>query len=250
MDFRLTAVNEISDTWASKLRLLGFSLFPGRCLVCGNHSGRRADLCPGCESDLPLNSNACRRCALPLRETVPAIAICGTCLADPPPHQSCIAPLRYQSPVNCLMNAFKHRGKFSAGAALAEMMLQQLHDHRELPEWLVPVPLHWRRQWLRGFNQATWLAHYLGRRLAIPVATSLLRRTRHTAPQQGQDRRHRLANLKRAFALHGPVPPAHIALVDDVVTTGSTARTLAGLLINGGATRVDVWCLARTPLEK
>ncbi len=232
------------------LRQLSYRLFPGHCLLCGSPSHRPRDLCRDCETDLPFNRPACLRCALPLPADQNTPNICGACIARPPPFEFCLAPLHYKFPVDSLVNAFKHQGKFSRGALLADFLVTELQYKNTLPELIVPVPLHWRRQFQRGFNQAAWLANYLGRRLAIPVDHSLLRRHRHTPHQQGQTRKQRLANLKGAFHLNRPVTGKRIAIVDDVMTTGSTARELAKLLVNAGAARVEIWCLARTPLEK
>lgn len=232
-------------------RQLSYRLFPGHCLLCGVPSCRPLDLCQHCETDLPFNRPACQRCALPLAAAAPDTPdICGTCIAKPPPFESCLAPLHYEFPVDSLVNAFKHRGQFSRGALLADFLVAELQQKNRLPELIVPVPLHWRRQFQRGFNQAAWLANYVGRRLVIPVDQRLLSRRRHTPHQQGQTRKQRLANLKGAFHLNHPVTNKAIAIVDDVMTTGSTAGELAKLLMNGGATRVEIWCLARTPLEK
>lgn len=235
---------------ADLLRRASYRLFPGRCLICGAASQQTLDLCSGCASELPENQFCCPVCALPPGVGLNTAIVCGACLSSPPPYRHCVAPMRYEFPVNLLINRFKHHGKFSAAALLSEYLLRRLKTEHELPDVLVPVPLHWRRCWQRGFNQASWLAHYLGRRLGIPVNPRTLRRTRYTQQQQGQHRSERLANLKGAFDLRGHVAGKTIAVVDDVVTTGSTINEVSRLLIAGGATRVDVWCLARTPLEK
>ncbi|WP_461480893.1 double zinc ribbon domain-containing protein [Porticoccus sp.] len=235
--------------WPVGVRRFSYRLFPGHCLLCGTPSGRPLDLCADCEADLPLNRPSCQRCALPLATAPDGDLTCGACLARPPPFQYCVAPLRYEFPVDSLINSFKYRGQFSRGALLAELLLAALQQ-TALPELIVPVPLHWRRQFQRGFNQAAWLASYLGRRLAVPVERQLLSRHRHTPHQQGGSRQQRLHNLRGAFRLNRSLSGQTIALVDDVMTTGSTARELSGLLIKGGAARVDIWCLARTPLEK
>ncbi len=235
---------------ADLLRRASYRLLPGRCLICGAASGQALDLCSGCERELPQNRSCCPVCALPIGADIEASALCGQCQSNPPPYHYCLAPLRYEFPVNLLINRFKHHGKFSAGALLAECLLRKLYRQPELPDLLIPVPLHWRRRWQRGFNQSAWLADYLGRRLDIPVCHKVLRRTRYTPQQQGQSRSQRLRNLKGAFHLREKLTGKAIGLVDDVVTTGSTINELGRVLRAGGADRVDVWCLARTPLEK
>jgi ComF family protein len=111
------------------------------------------------------------------------------------------------------------------------------------------VPLAARRLRQRGFNQATLLARWLSGPLDIPCEEHLLRRVQDTPAQQALDAKARRRNLRQAFAL---TPDArlrnrHLALVDDVLTTGATAQALAHLLLEAGAARVDVYCLARTP---
>lgn len=108
--------------------------------------------------------------------------------------------------------------------------------------------MHRKRQRKRGFNQAADIAEALSLATDIPWSSELLRRTRATAAQSGLDRRQRLSNLKGVFEVTGEVP-AHVAVVDDVVTTGATARTLATLLQQHGAQTVEIWALARTPAQ-
>ncbi|WP_339640237.1 ComF family protein [uncultured Porticoccus sp.] len=236
--------------WTRLLHRASYGLLPGQCLLCGIASGRGQDLCTDCQAALPFNWPACSRCGLPL--TTPTV--CGRCLVSPPAFHHCIAPLRYTYPVDRLVNSFKHRGQFNRGTLLAELLVSailtsQNNPESALPDLLAPVPLHWRRQFTRGFNQAGWLSRYLGRKLAIPVDQQLLHRHRHTPHQQGQSRKARLTNIRGAFQLHAPVNGKHIGLVDDVMTTGTTVGELSDLLMSAGAVRVDVWCLARTPLE-
>jgi len=129
------------------------------------------------------------------------------------------------------------------------------HQYQELdlplPDLLLPTPMHWRRRLLRGFNQTLLLARDLSGRLSIPLGDSLCRRVKATPPQQGLSRSKRQKNLKDAFVLSKQGKSAlrnkRVALLDDVVTTGTTARELSRLLIRGGAAEVHLWALARTP---
>ena len=265
---RLTAL--ICNSW-QKLksrsispRDLSFYLFPGYCILCGVHSGRPLDLCQPCEEDLPVNLTCCQHCAVPLS----AYQLCGACITNSPPFEGCIAPLRYEFPVNKLISSFKYSGQLSRGAVLAHLLLQQISKKYQtisqpfevsqphitnqlgLPDLITPVPLHWQRQFVRGFNQSQWLAKLLGNRLNIDVDNRLLTRQKYTPPQQGLTRNQRKKNLKGAFRINHRVDGKHIVLVDDVVTTGSTVSELSLLLKTAGAARVEIWCLARTPLEK
>lgn len=245
------------------LRTLSFQIFPGYCLLCGDKSGQHSEICQPCKRDLPLNDPCCTRCAAALSTPLLDNHLCGACIASPPTFDQCIAPLRYEFPVNKLISRFKFQGQFCHGALLAELLLAKIRSsHRHTAaDLILPVPLHWRRQFMRGFNQSQWLANYLGHQLQIDVNHRVLKRHRHTPSQQGLKRKQRQKNLKGAFEIHDirgskkaayaqSIAGKHIALVDDVVTTGSTALELSGLLKQAGAAGVDIWCLARTPLEK
>ncbi|MEA3299871.1 MAG: ComF family protein [Pseudomonadota bacterium] len=230
------------------LRTLGFRLLPGLCLCCGLPSGRPLDLCPGCEAALPVLGPGCPRCAIPL----PTPALCGECLRQPPAFARVIACHSYGPPVKGLILALKQRRDLAAGRVLGELLAARIAatlpaDDR--PDLLVPVPLHWRRRLGRGFNQALELARPVAAALGIALAPGLARRIRHlTQEDLGRDARRR--QLRGAFRVTRPLAGERIALVDDVVTTTGTARALADALRRAGAGRVEVWCMARTPLEK
>lgn len=162
----------------------------------------------------------------------------------------CIALAIYQAPVDRLIQRFKYQRRMAIAKVLARLLAHRLrrhYQHNQRPEIVLPVPLHWRRQWRRGFNQAHFLAAQLSRELDIPMQPDCLQRSQATPPQQGMQRRQRLRNLSHAFNVMTTPRGRHIALVDDVVTTGATANLLSRLLLEHGAERVDVWCLARTP---
>ena len=128
-------------------------------------------------------------------------------------------------------------------------MLAELYPHDEpKPEAILPVPLHWRKQWLRGYNQAQELARPISKQLSIPCNNRLLRRIRATKVQAGLSKLSRHSNLKNAFAV-GEHNYRHVAILDDVVTTGSTVTTLVKLLKKSGCERVDVWAICRTQLH-
>ena len=118
------------------------------------------------------------------------------------------------------------------------------------PEALLPIPLHATRLGRRGYDQALELARPLARALRIPVLTRTMLRTRATAPQSELDAhvRQRNRNLRRAFSIQaGTGLPDHVALVDDVMTTGATLREAAKALRRAGVARVDAWVCARVP---
>jgi ComF family protein len=219
-------------------------LLPPSCLLCAGPAGNNRDLCAGCLAELPFTRFPCPRCALPLPT---AEASCGHCLSLPPPWGRCVAPLLYRPPASQLVAAFKYRGQVSGGRLLTSLLSEQLHRSGCEVDLIVPVPLHWRRRWQRGFNQAELIADQLSAALRIPVAMRAVRRVRPTTAQQQLDARARARNLRGAFTLNRPLAGSRVALVDDVVTTGATAAELTRLLLKGGAAAVELWALARTP---
>lgn len=219
------------------------------CLLCDEPSDSALALCAPCLDELPWLGAQCSVCALPL----PASGLtCGQCLRRPPAFHRVIAPWRYDFPVDSLISRFKHHEKWPFGRLMAELLGQFLRyrfdEGLPQPDSLLAVPLSRQRLRQRGFNQAGMLAQWLGRQLQINVQTDLLLRPQDTPAQQGLDARARQRNLRQAFTLAegAPLTGRHLALVDDVLTTGATAQALARLLIKAGARRVDVYCLART----
>lgn len=222
------------------------------CLLCGDDTARlNRDLCQGCEADLPWIDSQCKICGLPLPETADQLH-CGECLANHPPYTLSITPLLYQAPLNRFINRFKHHNGLIQGKLMAQLLAQEIRDDyldKALPEVIIPVPLYWRRFLWRGYNQSHELAKYLSKELSLPCDHRLLKRQRYTPSQQGLSREQRLRNLKGAFQVAREIPYQRIALLDDVVTTGSTASEISRLLLKNGATEIHLWALARTPLE-
>jgi ComF family protein len=178
---------------------------------------------------------------------------CGECLLEPPAFEQVAVPWVYAFPVDSLITRFKHNAKWPFGHLLADVLGQYLQHRFEedlpRPDVLLPVPLANKRLRRRGFNQASMLARWLSVSLDLPCEERVLRRIMDTDAQQDLDAKARKRNLRNAFALapEAQVRGRHFALVDDVLTTGATAQALARLLMNAGAARVDVYCLARTP---
>lgn len=226
-----------------------FRHFTTACLLC--HTACPAGICTGCASNLPWIPHGCRSCGLPLVENLDSF-LCGECQQHPSPFARAVIPLHYRSPINTLVTRFKHHQDLLAGHRLGELLAVQIrHRYREgpLPDLLVPVPLHWRRRLLRGFNQSEELGKQLSKMLGIPCCPRLARRVRATTRQQALDRQQRLRNLMGGFSITRPLHGEQIALLDDVVTTGSTARALAESLLQHGASEIHLWALARTSRE-
>ncbi len=226
------------------------AILPSRCLLCGAEGSRDLDLCSGCLADLPRNTCCCARCALPLDHPAEQ---CGICLKREPPFASAWVPFRYAHPLDLLEARFKFHRDLAAGRLLASLVIDAAHRHltAPLPECLLCVPLHRDRLRARGYNQALELARPLARALGIPLDAHALIRTRSTSAQTGLDAKARRRNLHDAFAVSADAKlPAHIAILDDVMTTGTTLRECAKVLRHVGVERVDVWALARAPARR
>ncbi|MDQ7983375.1 ComF family protein [Pseudomonas sp. G34] len=220
------------------------------CLLCDERVDTPLPLCAGCEAELPWLGAHCQVCALPL--AVEGLT-CGSCLKRPPPFGRVEAPWSYAFPVDALINRFKHQARWPIGRLLGDLLAGHLahafNDGLPRPDLLLPVPLSPKRQRQRGFNQAQMLAEVLSRALQITQRSDWLLRIGDPPAQQKLDAAARRRNLRGAFTLSPIARPSglHLALIDDVLTTGATARQLARLLMRAGALRVDVYCLARTP---
>ena len=220
---------------------------PHRCLLCHlptSHFDRR--LCATCWQDLPLGGFRCQGCGASLPVSQPR---CGSCqqraVGNP-----LITAMDYTSPVREMITAFKYRRQAIFALPLAQMLLSRLHQqhrHQGLPwpDAIIPVPLHPQRCRERGFNQAALIADAVAAVLQRPVI-SPCRRVRHTPPQARLSARARESNLSRAFSLTTALPCRHLAIVDDVYTTGATLRALTALLHEAGADHIQHWCVART----
>lgn len=217
-------------------------LMPSHCLLCLAKDPSGLNLCHACRDDLPWLSLACPRCSLPLH--YPG-QLCGACQRHPPSFDTGIALFHYAPPVDRLILQLK----FAAGlhhARLFAALLATRLAKVPLPDCIIPVPLHTIRQRERGFNQAIEIARPLSQHLGCNLDIETCIRTRPTPPQSLLSGSRRRSNLRGAFALTRPLRARHIALVDDVMTTGSTLNAMTKLLRQAGAERVDVWVCART----
>ena len=221
-------------------------VLPLHCLLCGGPGDEGLDLCRDCAAELPRNHSCCARCAWPL--ALPA-ALCGQCQRHPPPWDAAWVPFRYAWPLDRLESRFKFAADLAAGRVLAALWQRELVADR--PQLLVPMPLHPARLRQRGYNQALELARPLARALHVPVRHDLLSRTRSTRAQTELGAIARRRNVRGAFAAKpGVAWPEHVALLDDVMTTGATLAECARVLRRAGVRRIDVWSLARAPTSR
>ena len=228
--------------------LLGAAAWP--CEVCGSWDG--GGLCRDCRCRFADQRPACcPRCALPS----PAGQDCGACLRRPPVFAGCVAAVPYAFPWDRLVVRLKFQAQPELAGLLADLMQRALAAPRTRPappavQCVLPVPLSAARLAERGYNQAWELARRLARRQGLPARADLLLRLRDTPHQVGLSRTERERNLRDAMWLDrrsGSVAGQHLALVDDVLTTGGTAAAATLALLAAGAASVQVWVLARTP---
>lgn len=215
-------------------------LNPGLCLGCGISIKSSRYFCRHCDQSLARVTNPCRACGQPNPVTG---ELCPACLHKPPPWQAMIAPLVYQDATRRLV----HQLKFSENTPLAEALVQHLISAYQLRpvQVLLPVPLHRSRLLERGFNQSLEIADALSRRLQIPLDPHSLQRIRATDAQSGLSLNQRQQNLAKAFDYQPRQAYRAVAIVDDVITSGSTMTEICKLLRRQGIEHIEAWSLAR-----
>ena len=217
-----------------------------QCEVCRQWA--QAAVCDDCVSRFAATVPRCSRCGLRLGLSAPA---CGECLRDAPPFEHTVCAADYAFPWDALIAAFKFHDRVELAAALAERLLAAVRASAvPPPQLVVPVPLAPARLAERGYNQAWELARRLAPAVGATAQAHLLWRPADSAHQAELGRLARQSNLRRAFMVdprrRGELLGRRVALVDDVMTTGATAREAAAALLRGGAAAVDVWVVART----
>jgi ComF family protein len=216
-------------------------LAPACCVFCG---AGEVVVCARCHADLPWIRHSCSRCAAPLAAPPHRDAACGRCQQRPPACVATRAPLSYRFPVDAAIKAMKFHRRLYYVPAFADVLTSAMHDLPADIDALLPVPLHWRRQALRGFNQAEELCAPLRRRTGLPLLRNL-RRCRPTPYQSGLHARERRRNLRGAFEVRGAIAARHVLIVDDVITTGETCNQVARTLLAAGVDKVSALAIAR-----
>jgi ComF family protein len=234
----LALSNSKAGFLAKCLRIVQHALAPS-CLLCAGRSGG-ALLCVPCHDDLPrLSAAHCDTCALP----VTAGTRCGRCLAHAPHYDHVCAPFTYAFPLDALVRGFKYRGLLAIAPLLGEAVAASLDVK---PDVLIPMPLADARLRERGFNQALEIARHIARANGVPLLAQACRKVRDTAPQAALPWKEREKNVRKAFVCDEDFSGRHVAVVDDVMTTGATLNELARNLKRAGAVRVTGLIAART----
>lgn len=215
---------------------------PAMCRLCGKSCGTEG-ICDGCKRALPwLPVQHCPACALPTLDG----GLCGACLKVQPVFDATRATFLYADTLAQLVSAAKFGMHWSILPSLAGLMLPGL-EKAPRPDLIIPLPLHPQRLKERGFNQAQELARPLALALGLPLENAALARIRDTEHQSRLTEKARKSNMRRAFCATKTLDGLHIAVVDDVMTTGASLNAAARELKRAGAARVEAWILARTP---
>jgi ComF family protein len=223
--------------------ILDFAL-PPRCAVCGTIVGDLHSFCPDCWKKVEfLGNSGCFSCGLPLEGTEQET--CARCLAQPPRIARTRAAVAYDDVSRSLAIRLKYGRKVAIARMMARYMAPLVGVEGE--RVLVPVPLHRSRLWARGFNQSALVARELSRRLNLRTDPFALRRLRRTPPLKGMSALQRRKTVAGAFRVpdKAAVAGKTVILVDDVLTTGSTAEACAKVLQRAGAARVELVSWAR-----
>jgi len=228
-------------------------LFPPKCPACETvlTHDREYPFCPECLSTISFTASPlCTSCGLPFTETEGANHLCEDCILSKPPFSIARSLGKYESALLDTIHLFKYHGKISVGEDLGRMMAKACYDSIEIENYslIIPVPLHPKRLREREFNQSLILARQISKKFSIPLDFIALRRKIRTEAQVNLSGRQRMANVRSAFEVadRSRIEGKKILLIDDVYTTGSTAKECSKILMKSGAKEVAVLTLART----
>jgi len=228
----------------NRLRIIQRWLWPRNCLLCAAATHTDQGLCSSCAESLPRPANACPCCAA--KSSDPEIP-CGECQQRPPDFTFARAAFVYSSPIDRLIQHLKYHQRLELSRVLGGYLANAVASFRDkLPDVVVPVPLHPSRLRERGFNQSLEIARFVAAAHQLPLDYQHARRIRPTAPQTELPREQRRKNVHGAFEADKDVfAGKRVAIVDDVMTSGHTANTLASTLLRSGAAEVRAWVVAR-----
>lgn len=225
-------------------------IYPPACLDCGAPTASADALCPACFKKLrPITAPYCPRLGIPFEVTLGPDALSAEAIADPPPFERSRSAVLYNEVARTLVSRMKYGDRPELAGFCARLMAVAGNELWESAPVLVPVPLHFSRQFERRYNQSTELARALARLQGLSIDATLVRRTRRTRQQVGLSADARQRNVSGAFAVHPDairrLKGRGVVLVDDVITTGSTVKAITRALNKAGIYKVDVISFAR-----
>lgn len=227
------------------IRALGNWLIPHRCIQCANALPMDSHpCCEQCYAGLPFQHHCCQRCG---QVFTAEQDYCGRCLVSPPPFDGCFCPFRYKPPISEQIQRFKYSQRPELAHTLSKLLFTEIRANQlEIPELLIPAPMHISRLRERGYNQALLLTKHLSALLNIPYSNKIIEKHRATPAQAGLSLKHRKKNLRGSFRLRSSIAAKNVVIVDDVFTTGSTATEITKILKRNGVDYIRIWGLAHT----
>ena len=240
MDFKLSPK---IDTLHSIKAIFNW-LVPKHCIQCSRVLLADSCCCEDCYPDLPFQSHVCCRCGQALNAQ---LDYCGRCLTKPPAFDVCFCPFQYKPPISDQIQRFKYSQRPEMAYNLAKLLAKEIFSNRlAMPELLIPVPVHISRLRQRGYNQSLLLTRHLSKLLQIPYSNSHIEKHHRTPAQVSQPLKQRKTNVRGCFLLKQPFTAQHVAIIDDVFTTGSTTEEMTKILKKNGVNYVQIWAIAHT----
>lgn len=216
---------------------------PSICVLCNQFHSTISAVCMPCIALMPQLGFTCTHCAYPLFDA--DYLVCGQCIKNTPHFDRTLCAYAFEEPLRSLIHQFKYQQKLYLASFLSQLIINAWEEGSIKPQCLIPMPMHPKKLKIRGFNQTVLLAQTLAKRLQIPMDLSCCKKVVNTMPQAQLDGEARPQNIKGAFQVSA-MPYQHVALIDDLLTTGSTANELAVSIKKTGVEQVDLWCCART----
>lgn len=220
-------------------------IFARFCYLCLKPRQQKFPLCRACLRTLVKIHHQCPCCGLPLPLTV----MCGRCLISPPPINQTISGFLYEDKVRQAILTIKYQNGLHLLMPFSQLLYHQAKKHYHSESWpsaLIAVPSHPKKMRSRGYNQSLELTKMLCRLSQLPNLSQQVNKNKATADQSSLSLKLRQKNLRQTFSAHPPLP-SHVAIIDDVITSGTTVFQLAIALKKQGVKKVDVWTIARTP---
>lgn len=215
---------------------------PRICLVCQMPFSQNTPICDLCEKKIKSLQHLCFFCSEPTIEE--DTQICQTCLYEASNIRRIFVFYEYCDPIKTIITDFKFKHGYDLLTYLSQSFLKHLPDDALQTECLIPVPLHRKKQISRGYHQTQLLADFFSKKLNIPTSKKFCKKIKNTPPQSQLNFIERQKNLQAAFYFQKP-PYQKITLIDDIITTGSTLKTIAQGFQALGVEQIDCWCLAK-----
>ena len=227
---------------------INYFVFPSACFIC-EQTTQESIICHDCHQSLPFNQRACTICAMPLTESK---TLCGHCIKIKKPWTTAFIPFHYKTPIDYLIKEMKFNANFAYLHLLAHLffLAYQAQNKTNLPEVIIPVPLHPSRLSQRGYNQSLELAKIISRLFNIPIDNHYIQRHKKTLPQSSLNIQARSKNLKNSFKINPKNKHRYqqVVILDDVVTTGTTMTEIVKVIKKQGVLVCDIWALAKVSI--